>query len=303
MFVMKDLKLDKLRSFVEVIKCGSFSSAGDKLQLTQPAVSQQIRYLEKSLGVRLIERVGKRAVPTAAGNVLLNHALKIDAAVTLALDEIATHTEGVLGNVQIGTGATACTYLLPPVLKILKRDYSALDITVKTGNTPDILKALENNTLDIGLVTLPATGRMFDITPILNDDLVAISAVDDHSELPPTITPESLADLPLVLYGSGGNTRRVIDNWFQQAGIKSNPIMELDSVEAIKQLIAAGLGYAILPVSSLHSDGITKQLRIHRLSPKIHRQLALVIRQDKPVHKGLQVTIKALQKITANIAY
>ncbi len=185
---MRDLKLDQLRSFAEVIELGTFSAAAERLQLSQPAVSLQVRQLERRLGLRLIERVGKRATPTPAGLELLEHARRIEAAVSGALDGMAAHASGALGRLRIGTGATACIYLLPPVLRDLRRRFPSLEITVRTGNTREVLKALEENTLDLGLVTLPAPGRMFEVTPILDDAFVAIAAADDQ-RLPATVTP------------------------------------------------------------------------------------------------------------------
>ena len=118
---MRDLRLDQLRTFTEVIAHGSFSAAAERLRLTQPAVSLQVRQLEKRLGVRLIERVGKRATPTPAGAELLDHARRIDASVAAALEGMARHAGGTFGRVRIGTRATACIYLLPPVLRDLRR--------------------------------------------------------------------------------------------------------------------------------------------------------------------------------------
>ena len=293
---MRTLKLDQLRTFAEVVERGSFSAAAERLRLTQPAVSLQVRQLEKTLGVRLIERVGKRATPTTAGTELIGHAKRIDDAVSLALDGMATHASGALGRVRIGTGATACIYLLPPVLRDLRRRFPSLDITVRTGNTADVLRDLEENALDIGLVTLPAPGRMFEVTPVLEDAFVAITASDDTS-LPDVVTPATLAERPVVLYEAGGNTRRVVDEWFARAGIALTPVMDLGSVEAIKELVGAGLGCAVLPGTSVRNAGERMPVMARPLSPKLCRTLALVIRRDKILTKGLRETIAALQRI------
>ena len=153
---MRSLNLDYLRTFVDVIELGSFSAAAERLNLSQPAVSLQIRQLEKRVGVSLIERVGRKARPTAAGSELLDHARQIDTVVAAALDGMARHAKGVMGRLRLGTGATACIFLLPPVLRDLRQRFPTLEITVSTGNTADIVKAVEENTIDIGLVTMPA---------------------------------------------------------------------------------------------------------------------------------------------------
>lgn len=295
-FDMRDLKLDQLRSFAEVIELGTFSAAAERLQLSQPAVSLQVRQLERRLGLRLIERVGKRATPTPAGLELLEHARRIEAAVSGALDGMAAHASGALGRLRIGTGATACIYLLPPVLRDLRRRFPSLEITVRTGNTREVLKALEENTLDLGLVTLPAPGRMFEVTPILDDAFVAIAAADDQ-RLPATVTPAALAELPVVLYEAGGNTRRVVDEWFAAAGVGLTPVMDLGSVEAIKELVGAGLGYAVLPEIAVRDGGRRARIVSRPLSPKLNRKLALVLRRDKTLTKGLREAIEGLRNL------
>jgi DNA-binding transcriptional LysR family regulator len=154
---MRSINLDYLRTFVDVIELGSFSAAAERLNLSQPAVSLQIRQLEKRVGVSLIERVGRKARPTAAGSELLDHARQIDAVVAAALDGMARHAKGVMGRLRLGTGATACIFLLPPVLRDLRRRFPTLEIIVSTGNTADIVKGVAENAIDIGFVTMPAS--------------------------------------------------------------------------------------------------------------------------------------------------
>src|SRR5438445_54739 len=114
---MNNLNLDHLKAFADVVELGSFSAAAERLNLTQPAVSLQVRQLERRFGTLLVERVGRRTRPTAAGADLLLHVAQIDAAVQAALEAVARHDGKVMGKVRIGTGATACIFLLPPVLK------------------------------------------------------------------------------------------------------------------------------------------------------------------------------------------
>jgi DNA-binding transcriptional LysR family regulator len=296
-FDMRDLRLDQLATFTDVIELGTFSAAADRLELSQPAVSLQVRQLETALGVRLIDRVGKRATPTQAGLELLGYAQRINEVVSSALDAMATHTGDALGRVRIGTGATACIYLMPPVLRDLRRRFPTLELTVKTGNTGDVLKALEQNELDVGLVTLPAPGRMFEVVPVLDDEFVAVSGAEGEP-LPKVVTPATLAKLPVVLYENGGNTRRIVDQWFTRAGIRIVPMMELGSVEAIKELVGAGLGCAVLPEMAVRKGGKLLSVVTRPLTPRLHRKLALVVRHDKIRNRGLREVIKVLRHVS-----
>lgn len=289
---MRGLNLDQLRTFAEVVRAGSFSGAAARLNLTQPAVSLQVRQLETRLGVRLVERVGRRATPTAAGRELLVHAGRIEAEVAAAAEAMAAHAGGAAGRVRLGTGATACIYLLPPVLRALRRRLPSLEIVVSTGNTAGILRLLEENALDLGLVTLPAPGRAFSVTPLMEEEFVAVAPAE-ADDLPPAVTPAALAARPVVLYEPGGHTRRIVDDWFARAGISPKPVMELGSVEAIKELVGAGLGCAVLPSMAVEQ---AVGLVTHPLSPRLYRRLGLVLRRDKPLSRGLRETVAALQQ-------
>ena len=290
----KPLNLGHVRTFVSVVTHGSFSAAAQRLDITQPAVSLQIRQLEKRLGTRLIERVGRRARPTAAGAELLVHAEQIDAVVSSALDAVTRRATGAMGRVRLGTGATACIFLLPRILKDLRHRFPQLEITVSTGNTADIVKAIEDNVLDLGLVTLPASGRAFDITPVLDDEFVVIAP--RALKLPARVTAAALATKPVLLFEPGGNTRKITDGWFAASGVTLKPVMSLGSVEAIKSLVAAGLGCAILPaMAARHTRGT--DLVVQPLSPRLHRTLAVVIRRDKQLHAGLSDLVLALKAL------
>ena len=298
---MRGLNLDQLSTFVEVIERGSFSAAADRLDLTQPAVSLQVRQLEKRLGVRLIERVGRRARPTAAGTELLAHARLIAGAVTAAEESLAPYASGTLGRVRLGTGATACIHFLPSVLRDLRKRFPELEITISTGNATDILRQIEDNTLDLGLVTLPATGRMFDVTPLLEDEFVVLSSPEGPS-LPRTVTAQHLMRLPIVLYEPGALTRRLVDEWFAAQGLAIRPTMELGSVEAMKELVRAGLGVGIIPRMAVDTPQRSPRLQIQSLTPRLTRGIGLVVRRDKPLHRGLRETIAALRRAAPRFA-
>lgn len=295
---MRTLNPDQLRAFAEVIELGGFSSAAERLHLTQPAVSQQVKQLERRFSLKLIERIGRKVTPTTAGTELLVHARRIEAALASANEAMARHATGALGRVRIGTGATACIHLLPPVLRELRKRLPSLDIAVTTGNSAHILKLIEDNALDVGLVTLPVRGRALAITPVLDDEFVAIAS-SEAPPLPRRITPAVLASKPLVLYEPGAQTRRIVDQWCGRKRSSLKPVMELGSVEAIKELVGAGLGYyGILPRMAVSNDRKRNGLVVRSLTPRLSRKLALVLRRDKRLDRGLREVVNALTGLT-----
>lgn len=288
---MMTLNLGYLATFRLVVQRGSFSAAADVLGISQPAVSLQVRQLEQFLQTRLIERTGRGVKATVAGMALLLHGERIEHAVNEAVQSVNDCSQNVSGTISLGTGATACIHLLPPLLQQLREQYPMLMVGVTTGNTQDITRAVEENRLDMGLVTLPASGRGLDITAVLREEFVFISA-DAQAEL----SPEGLQGLPLIAFEAGSGTRALIDGWFQQAGLQVTPVMQLGSIEAIKRMVAAGLGYSIIPRMAVTRRYDSEGLHVRSLSPPLDRQLGVVLRQDKIRSKGMAEVIRLLQQ-------
>ena len=291
---MRGLNLDHLRAFALVAELGGFSAAADVLGLTQPAISLQIRQLEQRLGIRLIERIGRRATPSAAGTELLDHVRRIEDQLSALTDSMQRHADGLTGRVRLGTGATFCIYLLPSVLRRLRQRLPGLDIMVRIGNTTDILKQIEDNVLDLGFVTLPVPGRMFEVTPVLDEEFLAVLP-RDIGPIPGDANQTALNRHPLILYEPGSHTRTLIDRWFAAGGIAARPVMELGSVEAIKEMVGAGMGVAVLPSMAVRPSARQPAIITQRLTPPLYRGRGIVVRRDKTLHRGLREIIRALE--------
>jgi DNA-binding transcriptional LysR family regulator len=285
--------LRQLRTFIAAVETGSLTQAAGALHLTQPAVSQQLRELQRILGVRLLERANARLVPTAAGAAILGPARRAQAAAAEVATVALACRSGEAGRVRLGTGATACIYLLPPILAAARRRMPGLEILVETGNTPDILRRIEHGSLDAGLVTLPRTlHRGLARHRLRRDELVALMPAATAAD--GAVTPAQLAAQPLILYESGGDTRGIVDAWFRGAGLSPRPIMELGSVEAIKVLVGSGLGASVLP--SLALDRQIPGTRQRPLRPTVARELGLVMRKDKILDRGMQALTGAVER-------
>lgn len=291
---MTMLNLGYLATFRLVIQRGSFSAAADLLGISQPAVSLQIRQLEQFLQTRLVERTGRGIKPTAAGQALLVHGERIQQAVDEAIRSVSEFSHDVSGTITLGTGATACIHLLPPLLQQLGRDYPLLRVGVTTGNTLDIVRAIEENRLDMGLVTLPVSGRALDVTPVMDEEFVFIASLDQQDGFQ-SLTPAALHAQPFIAFESGSGTRALIDGWFAAEGRILTPVMQLGSIEAIKRMVRAGLGYSIVPRMAVDLAADREGLCVLSLTPVLQRQLAVVMRKDKILSKGIAGIIRILQ--------
>lgn len=292
---MTTLNLGYLATFRLVIQRGSFSAAADVLGISQPAVSLQIRQLEQFLQTRLVERTGRGIKATAAGQALLVHGERIEQAVDETLRSVSAFNHDVSGTITLGTGATACIHLLPPLLQQLRSDYPLLRVGVTTGNTLDIVRAIEENRLDMGLVTLPVSGRALDVMPVMDEEFVFIASQAQQAMFT-DLSPDALHTLPLIAFESGSGTRALIDGWFEASGLTIAPAMQLGSIEAIKRMVRSGLGYSIVPKMAVEQKADREGLCVSSLSPVLQRQLAVVMRQDKILSKGISGIIRILQQ-------
>jgi DNA-binding transcriptional LysR family regulator len=296
-FAMTTLNLGNLATFRLVIQRGSFSAAADILGLSQPAVSLQVRQLEQFLRTRLVERTGRGIKATAAGLALLEHGNRIEQVVEEAIRSVSEFSHEISGTITLGTGATACIHLLPPLLQQLREEHPLLRVGVTTGNTLDVVRAVEENRLDIGLVTLPASGRALEVMPLLDEEFVLIiSQVQDEQIA--HFTPQILHALPLIAFESGSGTRDLIDGWFNICDLEVCPVMQLGSIEAIKRMVRAGLGYSIVPLMAVDNVADREGLSVRSLNPVLHRQLGIVMRQDKILSKGISEVIRLLREKT-----
>ena len=297
-----DLQLAHLRALSAVARHASFSRAAGELGVTQPAVSMQVRQLEEALGQPLLERVGKRAFPTRAGEILLAHAARAFHELDAGVERVQQLRGVVAGRVRVGTSASISIYLLPPFLRRFRSRYPATELVVVTGNAPEITRAIVANELDVGIVSLPVRERELAVTPFFDDELVAIAAPQPRWRRHRMIGAGELAREPLILYEAGGTVRRVIDGWFRRAGVAVARPMELGNTEAIKKLVEAGLGLSVTSWFSVKADVRARLLTSMRLQPALVRKIGVARRRDKPATPALVAFHEGLEQLRVSLA-
>src|SRR5882762_7916304 len=239
------VQLVHLIALQAVARHGSFSRAARELRLTQPAVSMQVRQLERELGLPLLERVGKRAYTTKAGEVLLTHAGRAMRELENGVQLVQQLRGIVAGRIRLGTSASFSIYLLPTALRRFRARYPQTELVVVTGNAPEIARAVVANELDVGIISLPVRERELAVSAFHRHELVAIAPPDRRWRRGQRVTAAELARQPLILFEQGATLRRVIDEWFQRAGVAPALPMELNNTEAIKKLVESGLGLSV----------------------------------------------------------
>jgi DNA-binding transcriptional LysR family regulator len=294
---MRSLNIDQLRAFVEVIERGSVTAAAKHLNLTQPAVTHQVQELERRFKVALVERIGKRAYLTEAGEKLIGHARQLLEQDAVTNAEMRRFGSGWLERVRVGTSMTVLMYALPPILRQLKTEHPQLEINLKAGLTSGTLQMLKSNALDVGLCAMPIEDDAFETVHLFDDDLVAI--VPDHQQgVPKKATPEFMAGCPLILGNEASALRRSVTEWLALAGAPPKPVMEFDNVEAIKSLVAVGLGASVVPSLSLGPGHVSAgHVRVLPLTPRARRRVGLVRLRGKRGTEGVRIVADALMQL------
>ena len=289
---MRSLSLDQLRALQTVVEVASFTGAARQLNLSQSAVSVQIRELEERCGVRLIERLGKKAYATAAGREVIEHARRISSEADAITAAVRRFREGWIGRVHIAAALTGLMYLLPPVLKKLRADYPGIDLFISNAPTDAMVDGVLRNEMDIGLVTLPVTENRLLVTPLHIETMVAIFP-ESAQDIPKAVTPEYVAAQFLILeYGA---VSALIREWLSAGGVAPQQTMTVSAIEAVKVVVSAGMGMSIVPAMSVAEA--TDEIVVRPLKPPLRRTLALIQHRNKPDDLALRIVRDALMEL------
>lgn len=248
------MELRLLRTFKAVAEAGSFTHAASRIHLTQAAVSVHMRQLEDEVGAPLFLRVNKKLYLTEAGRALLGHAETIIRAHDEAKADLAAIGGPSRGRLHIGVASTAITaHPLPEILSEIKRKYALLDLSVVGGTSEWIIEQILAGSIDVGLVSLPVEASDVLTETLRSDRLVAAMVPQHKLAKSRTIGAEELSAEPLILGEQGGNTRRLIDLFFEKNKVEPKIVMELQRTEAIIKMVELGFGITILPRGSVQT--------------------------------------------------
>ena len=242
---MASLENFRLMVFRAVAEQLSFRKAAEELYLTQPAVSLQIKALEEDLGVQLFDRSGAHITMTPAGRVLLEYAAQVNAHLVQAEREIAALSGEHVGQLALGASTTIAQYVLPRLLGEFCREHPRVHSTLISGNTEHIVEAVEKQRIALGFIEGPARSREVKTEPFLEDELVLIASTAHELAERNSVSCSEIASIPLLMRERGSGTRHVIEMALEHQGVKRSSlqiVMELDSTEAIKSAVEAGLG-------------------------------------------------------------
>ena len=279
---LPQMNLHHLRIFYTVAQRRSITAAAGDLLISQPAVSLQLKALEKELGVSLFERGGPKLRLTQAGEVLYRSAVSILHAKDEAERAITELRDGTKGRLILGAGTTGGMYVLPQIVQAYKRQWPETEIVFHIGTTDQLLEKLLQNVLDMGMAGGPIEDRRFVVEPVCTDELVLIAAPSHPIASLGKVTLKELGGVPFVFPEAGSRTRQLVERKLREAGVPLKIAMQLPGTEGVKKAVEAGLGIGMVSRYAVETECQTGVLRAVPVTGfRLSRTMNLVYRSQK----------------------
>lgn len=244
----------KLQIIEELYKHKKITAVAEQLNLKQPTVTFHLKSLEKELGVKLFESRSGKILLTEAGDSLYHYAVKINALTKEAVRVVQEYDLG-RGTLKIGASYVPATYLLPNILSEFAKRNSRISISLTVKTAPNIIKMLENHEIDLGVISSESIELSFlKSEPLCNDELVFFFSPNHLLAKYDLLSPDMLNGIPFILHGQESSTRSMTLKWFQSNNIILNTQMELDSLEATKQIVLCGESISVISRLAIHNE-------------------------------------------------
>ena len=281
------MELNQLETFLAVASYGGFHRAAEALHISQPAVSARISALEHSLGTRLFERGPAGFSLSAAGKTLRPHAEQLLRQVAVARQAVHELRPAFGGALPIAASLSICTYLLPEVLKNYQSKHPEVVVSVRSGNSAQVLKMVLDGEVEFGLARSLHHPEVETIS--LRDDPLILVGHPRHTAMSSRkVRLEEVESLPIISYDRGSSDWTLTNGLFRRAGLLPNIVLEVETIEACKRMVLRKLGLAFLPQIAVHDE-----LRRKKLG-------TLVITDAEPLRRSLDVIVPRRHPLSRN---
>ena len=249
------MHLETLKTFCDLVETGSLSRAARLNLVSQSAVSQQLRALERRYGRRLIERaprIGARA--TEAGRLLYDEAKPLLERLAGLEQRLRARSGVVAGTVRVATVYSVGLHTLPPAIKRCLADHPNVHVRLSYRRTNEVYAACLDGEVDFGIVAMPTRRPQLEVVPLGHDELV-VAAPPTHPVARRARCPLAALDgQPFIGFDRDIPTRRLVDSLLRRHRVRVSYVMELDNIETIKRSVEAGLGLSLLPAPTLAAE-------------------------------------------------
>ena len=248
------MDLRQLEIIRAIADTGSFTAAGEKLHVSQSAISRQIILLEEELGEPVFHRIGRRIRITQAGESLLQLSHRVFQDLQETVSGIGDRRESLRGTMRLVGGMTVCLYVFPALLAEVRRTHPHLDLKITVGSAERSIAMLRAGAGDLGMITLPVEAADLVSVPVLEEELLLITYPTHPLAKKKSILAADLDKQAFVLFETGSITRRLVESFFTREGIAPDIIMETENVEIIKAMVRNGLGISVIPWQAAAAD-------------------------------------------------
>ncbi|MGH8972087.1 MAG: LysR family transcriptional regulator [Acidimicrobiia bacterium] len=268
------MNLNQLQIFCTVARHLSFSVASEELFITQPAVSQQVKALERQLNVKLFERLGHKLFLTEAGEAILASAQAILTA-RAEMEQSLALLRGSMGRLALGANTTGGMYVAPAIVRAFRERHPDTEATLQVETTNRICERVMQNMIDVAVVTGPMEDRRFVVRDLVDDEVYLIVSPSHPFAGRASVSPAEVAGEDFAVPEPGSRTRTLIESAFLEQGLRIRVTMQLPGTEAVKKAVEANLGVAMV---SKHS--VTREMALGALCRVAIDGLAL----HRPIH-------------------
>jgi len=249
------MEIRQLRAFLAIAEAKTFTAGARRVNVTQAAISMQIRQLEDEVGLPVFTRTPRRVILTEAGEYLLERARKILREHDTAVAEIAELGGAEHGRLRVGSAsAEFATVQLPRILIAVKKVFPNAELGITAGTSSALVDRLLHGDIDMAFVSLPVENLSITTELLFSDQIVAIAYPKHPLAGKKSISAATLAAEKLILGERGGNTRRLIDDMFNSANLRPNVVMELSRQEAVNQMVEADLGVGMAGAKTIANE-------------------------------------------------
>jgi len=245
--------LNQLQIFVKVVQTSSITKAAEELNLTQPAVSIQIKNFQAQFEIPLLEIIGKKIYVTDFGKEIAASAEGILEQVYAINYKTMAFKDQLIGRLKVSIVSTG-KYVLPYYLSDFLKANPGVEISIDVTNRGKVIESLEQNEVDFSLVSDQLESTQFDFIDILKNELVLVGNPETAAMNPSFDYSTFKHELPLIFRELGSGTRKIMENYLKKQGVNSLKRIELMSNEAVKQAVMAGLGYSIMPLIGIKRE-------------------------------------------------
>ncbi|MDZ5610675.1 LysR substrate-binding domain-containing protein [Bacillus pseudomycoides] len=295
------MELRQLEYFRAVCEELHFTRAAEKVGISQPSLSQQIRLLEYEIGTPLFDRIGKKTALTESGRLLLRHTQNIFDELEQAQTAIKELNGLQRGSISVGTLLTVENYLIPPTLLSFHRLYPNIEVSVLGLRTGDIVKGLLENKLDIGIVFLPMNNNELETISLYKEELTLAVPNEHPLEDKDMVSLEVLRTTPSILLPESYFIRQIINKFCNELGFLPRPILEITTMESLINMVVKGIGVTILPRPYLECLNNNKIRIIPILNSNLSREVGIIYRKDKYMSAATHIFVEQLKATTIDL--